>query len=309
MRLITLGLSVSIVLTLSVSACSSDPSSSAECDPRLSEGSLTQSITVSGAFGTQPELRLPDDSATSVSQRSVILAEASSDQPLNRTAKQGDLVSINFTIVNGATGEELESSEFSPTKASAPVILEPEFSFPALSEGLVCASAGERILIVAAPQDGLGAEGNANWGIDDDATLIVVADVIAVSALQSEGAVRQLPNGFPNVVTTESGRVGLVLPPSNPPEDVRVAARIDGTGVEVTADDTVFAQMMSVNWNTRALISSTWEQGSPISLGSEADGPPVRKELTGYKVGSQIVAITPGQSGTEVSVIDILGVG
>ena len=100
-----------------------------------------------------------------------------------------------------------------------------------------------------------------------------------------------------------------MLPPSNPPADVRVAQRITGSGAVVRAEDTVFAQVLSVVWDSRQILSNTWEQGQPTSLGAEVDGLPVRAELTGYRVGSQIVTITPGQSGPEVSVIDILGVG
>lgn len=309
MRLTPFGLSTALVLSLTVTACSSSAPTQANCEPVLSGGSLTASIDVSGSFGEAPSVTLPSDTSSVTSQRAVVLTEDKPDAQQLVAAQPGDLVSINFTIINGSTGEEIESSEFSPTTASAPVILAPEFSFPALSDGLVCAQPGERLLITAAPADGLGPEASANWGLDEDTTLVIVADVIAVGPTRSVGEVRQLPNGFPNVVTTNNGRVGIVLPPSNPPADVRVAQRIAGSGAVVRAEDTVFAQVLSVVWDTRQILSNTWEQGQPTSLGAEVDGLPVRAELTGYRVGSQIVTITPGQSGPEVSVIDILGVG
>lgn len=309
MRLTLLSSSVVAAVALSLSACAATPSPSAQCDPVLNAGSLTDTIQVQGSFGKKPTIVLPDDTATETSQRAVLSTDDRLAAKSNRVAKPGDLVSLNFVILDGGTGKELESSEFSPTSASAPVIIGAQSSFPALSDGLVCAKPGDRILIAAAPADGLGPEGNANLGIADDATLVLVADVIEVGAMRSEGPIQLLPNGFPNVVTTDSGQVGIVLPPSAPPSDSRVAQRVVGDGAIVKATDTVFAQVLTVGWNSRQVIASTWEQNAPVSLGTEADGYPIRAEVTGYTVGSQIVVIAPGQSGPEVSVIDIIGVG
>lgn len=305
MRFAPLSLVAVLAAALSLTACSASSTQSADCTPALQPGSVTQATTISSKFGETPVVTLPEDTKISYSERAVI----SSSGTESRRAHEGDLVSLNFVVLNGETGEEIDSTEFSATKGSAPVMVSKDFAFPGLYKGLLCAKPGDRMVLAIAPNDGLGDAAASEWGLSESSSLVMVVDVVAVSQPKAAGAEQQLPNGFPNVVTTSSGRVGIVLPPITPPTEVRFAQRIVGDGPKVTAEDVVVGQALSVDWATKSVLSSTWEQGSPTSFGTQAEGTEIRGFLTGQTVGSQVVVIAPSPTGATITVVDILGVG
>lgn len=305
MRFAPLALAATVFASLTLVSCASTPTADGSCVPALKDGSITASTVVNDEFGTVPVVTLPESTATDGSQRRLVSHQGSD----TRTAQPGDLVSINFVVLNGSNGDSLQSTDFDAHKGAAPVLLTEDFAFPALYQSLQCAVAGDRLLVAVAPKDGLGDALTTDWGLPADTTLLMVIDVVAVGPARATGPELQLPNGFPNVVTTENGTVGIVLPPSTPSTELRVAQRIKGSGPKVQADDVVIGQVLTVDWQTRSVLSSTWQQGTPTSFGTEAQGTELRTLLTGYSVGSQIVALVPSQSGTTVSVVDIIGIG
>lgn len=305
MRFAPLSISVVLIAAASLTSCAAGAPTPATCSPMLEPGSVTTATSVTGEFGSEPTVKLPSDTKISYSEREIV-SHVGSDSTV---AQKGDLVSINFQVLNGATGEVIDSTDFSPTKGSAPVVVSKDFAFAGLYKGLICATPGDRLLLAISPEDGLGEAASAEWGLSPESSLIMVIDVVAVSQPKASGSERQLPNGFPNVVTTSGGQVGIVLPPSNPPSEVRFAERIIGAGPKVTAEDVVVGQALSVDWATKSVLSSTWQQGSPTSFGTQAEGTEIRTFLTGQTVGSQVVIIAPSETGATVTVVDILGVG
>lgn len=303
MRLAPLSIATAVLAALTLTSCSSTPAEA--CTPALDSGSLLAATTVSDAFGTTPEVELPDDVTITTSEREVI----TSTEDSHTYARKGDLVSINFAVLDATTGNVIDGTTFDSERGAAPVLLDPAFAFPGLYKGLFCAQPGERLAIAVAPADGLGEQASASWGIAADSPLIMVIDVLSVGPAVADGKVQQLPKGFPNVVTTETGQVGIVLPPTAPPTELRTAQRIKGTGSVVGPDDVVIGQALTVDWSTRQVLQSTWDQGSPTSFGTESQGTEIRSLLTGYTVGSQVVLIVPSSSGSTVSVVDIIGVG
>lgn len=305
MRFTSLGSAVAIIAALTLTGCTASAPQSASCAPKLTEGPITASTQVSGAFGEVPTITTSGKPSANASEREVVLSGDENGRP----AQANDVVSVNFVVIDADNGKELQVTEFDADKGAAPVLLTQDFTFTGLYEGLLCAQPGDRILLAIAPKDGLGSEALASFGVSEKSTLLMAVDVVDVRAPRSEGAVRQLPNGFPNVVTDAEGRVGIVLPPSNPGTVLEKAVRIEGDGSVIDKSDVVFGQVLTVDWTSRQILASTWADGSPTSFGSELDGDALRTQLTGYKVGSQIVLITPGQSGPQVSVVDIIGIG
>lgn len=293
------------LLAVGFTGCAGSAADARNCTSTLKPGNATDAVEVTGKFGSEPTVEIPEGTRAEVTQREVL----ESTNPDGRVAKDGDLVSLNFAVYEADTGTEIDSTPFSSTVGSSPVKVTADYTFTGLYEGLKCAREGERLLLAISSEDGIGAESAASWGISPDATLIMIADVVSVGSDRAEGEQQQLPNGFPNVVTDSAGRVGIVLPPSAPPTELREAARIQGEGTEVAAEMNVFAQVLTVNWQTRQVLFSSWQNGSPTSLGVEAGGPELRKLVTGHNVGSQLVVMVPTPEGVQVSVIDILGVG
>lgn len=305
MRIASLSITALAIAALSLTGCSSSILSSPDCAPAAPAGSLTATLAVSSQFGTTPTVTLPEDTSVATSQREVVVS-GSGDVMV---ARDGDVVGINFVVIDGDSGRELDGTEFSRDRAAAPVLVSPDYAFPGLYKGLLCARAGERIVMAIAPQDGLGEAASADWNIQPDTTLILVMDVVSVSPPKAVGQAAQLPNGFPNVVTTSAGDVGVVLPPVAAPTEVRVAESIIGRGEKVTPEDVVIGQAISVDWATRSVLSSTWRDGTPTSFGDQANGADIRGFLTGYPIGSQVVMLLPNPTGATIHVVDIIAIG
>lgn len=305
MRIASISFTALTLAALTLTGCSSPNLPSDTCVPAAQAGSLTASMTVSPNFGSTPNVALPGETSVATSQREVIVSGSGDGM----VAQDGDVVGINFVVIDGDSGRELDGTEFSRDRAAAPVLVSPDYAFPGLYKGLLCAQPGERIAMAIAPQDGLGEAASADWNIQPNTTLILIMDVLTVSPPKAEGQAAQLPNGFPNVVSTEAGDVGIVLPPVAAPTEVRVAESIIGRGQKVKPEDVVIGQAISVDWATRSVLSSTWRDGTPTSFGDQANGADIRGFLTGYPIGSQVVMLLPSPTGATVHVVDILAIG
>lgn len=103
-----------------------------------------------------------------------------------------------------------------------------------------------------------------------------------------------------------------MLPPRDAPAGTTSAVRVEGDGAEVGAEDNVIAQVLTVGWDGTVQTNS-WNTGL-MGLGNEQQisqsGNTFREQLTGAKVGSQLVIIeNESDAEAKVVVVDIIGVG
>lgn len=304
------------VLTVAVSAavltgCSSTDVvevDRGECAPSLGAGALSDSVVVLGGFGTEPEVSIPTDTEIPVSQRSIV--DASGVTPGARVAENDTIASVNFAFYDQATGDKLFSSAGFGGKSDGKefFVLAEEMLNP-LSAAVQCAVPGERVVLAMSPQDALPLR--QQLGGTADSALVAVMDVEGVSGFKAEGRSKGLPNGFPAVVTDETGQPGLVLPPRDAPVGMKSGVRVVGDGEEVTEDERLLVQMFAVSWDG-SVLTNTWASGGPQLMPGEveaaAQGLTFRTELTGKKIGSQVV-ITEGGENARVVVLDILAAG
>lgn len=290
-----------LLLTLGLAGCAGQPAADS-CVPTLQPGPISDSVTVLGAFGTEPTVTLQAPAASAASQRTVI--QPAEDR--SEVAQDGDIVSINFGMYSGATGELLEKTPFNAPNGSVPLIMDEAATQPGLVKGLRCAAPGDRIVLSLSPEDGFGEAASAQMGLSGNEQLVLVIDVASVAAPAVSGRERSLPGGFPGVVTAENGQPGVVLPPGAAPAETTSAVRIAGSGDPVAPEDQLIAQILTVDWATGAVVRSSWADGVPAMLGADTGADPLRAELTGARVGSQIVVITVTEAGNQVSVVDVL---
>ncbi|MET0812718.1 MAG: hypothetical protein ABWY03_06665 [Microbacterium sp.] len=283
-------------LTLAVlTGCSA--SSTSACERPVDDAALSDVVTVTGDFGSQPKVAM----YTPLSQK----ATASEDVIVG----DGDIITtdaqvvvLDVTFVSGADGEELVSGSTRPTQLSALTD-----AFPGLSDGLRCAAQGSRVVVALAPDD-ITAETAASLGLAEGDSAVAVVDVQQVYLARANGAdVFNSGLGLPSVVRATDGRPGVIVPDSAPPSDVVVQTIKRGDGEVVSGEAPVRVNYTSVGWQTKDVVQTTWD-AEPPSVSFDADALPFAESLKGQTVGSQVMVIVPGDDQTLVYVIDILGI-
>ena len=304
------------VLTVAVSAAALTGCSSTDvvqvdrgdCSATLSPGVLSDSTIVLGGFGTVPEVSIPTDAKITTSQRTII--DSSGVEPGAKPAGNNTIASVNFAFYDQATGDKLfQSAGFGALNQATEFFMVAEGMMNPLNAAIECAVPGERVVLALSPDDALPLR--QQIGGTPDAALVAVMDVDAVSDVHATGSKKGLPNGFPAVVTDANGFPGVVLPPRDAPIGLESGVRIKGTGETIDAESRILVQMLAVTWEG-AVVTNTWADGGPQLLPgvteSEAQGLNFRGELTGKKIGSQVV-ITEGGENARVLVIDVLAQG
>lgn len=296
---------VAALLIAGVTGCSAQQAALADCAPTMKPGALSDNVVVLGEFGQAPQVSVPKDSEIVSTQRTIV-AEAADR---SKIAAEQTLVGVNMAFFDATNGDQLYQSPGFAAAGQAPELLlvSEEMSNP-LSEAVRCAAVGDRVVLALSPEEGAQLAGQL--GGDPGASLVGVLDVVTATPLASKGAVRGLPQGYPAVVTDETGQPGVVLPPRAAPEGISSAVRIAGDGAEIGADNNVIAQVLSVGWDGQ-ISQNTWAEG-PAALGTEdqvaQSGNTFRAELTGKTVGSQVVVVENVDGAARVVVVDILGV-
>lgn len=296
-----------------LTACSTPGVSADACVNPLQPGPLTESVKL----GENGAISVPGPRDILNAERVVHASTAAADSN-GKPAVAGGIVTADLAIYDAATGGALHQAENTPflvpdeanlTEVRTALNSESSNSVPVnflLSTALLCSVPGDSIVVAStAAQSAASQIGTA--------PTIAVLHVRSTAPASSHGSVNGLPSGFPAVTTDHTGRPGIVLPPQKAPSKITVAERITGSGDEVSADDSVIGQVLSVSWPTAGeskgkVEANTWETGI-TGFGSESTPNPdftFRASLNGHKVGSQLVIIDPNDGKPVVHVVDIV---
>ena len=309
-------------LIASLAACSAGPAPVATpaCTPTAS-GSASEAVSVTGEFGSKPKVTVKFPTAVPATQRTV---EIKGTGP---TAVTGDTVNVDFTLINGTTGAELTSTEYSGTTTALPV--DDTKFLPGIVKTLQCSAVGSRVVGVIPPADSFGTTGNTQLGVKAGEDIVFVVDVVsiappAVPPLSApDGADQPATVGFPTVVIGADGTPTVTIPDAAPPADVKIALLKKGTHAVVKDGDSVVVNYVGVNWNTKKVFDSSFARGATATFKTSGVIPGFTAALVGQAVGSRVIVIIPPDKGygaagsppdiggtdTLVFVIDILGIG
>ncbi|QIM16462.1 peptidylprolyl isomerase [Leucobacter insecticola] len=302
---------VATLVIAGLTGCSAQANKAADCAEVMTSGSLSDSVSVIGSYGTPPEISVKGDFAIADSQRTIV----SKAEDRSKLADEQSLVSVNMAFFDETTGAELYASPVFTGQGDSPefLMVSEELSNP-LSEAVRCSAAGDRVVLAMSPED--SAQIAAQLGGTVGASVIGVIDVVDTRGLTASGPVRGLPSGYPAVVTNDEGRPGVVLPPREAPKGTSSATRIVGDGAVVSADNNVIAQVLAVGWDGNKRMN-TWDPEDFQNFGLKAlqsedlisqTGYTFRPELTGKTVGSQVVIVENVDGNAQVVVVDIIGV-
>lgn len=218
------------------------------------------------------------------------------------TSDAQDVV-FSIAIANGATGQSL-------VQAAPPV--QPLSSWHSSYEGLVtammCAAEGTRV-VAAIPARELSAAGAQDLGVTDDQSIAVAIDIKKVYLAAADGTPQYNDRrGMPSVVLAPGGRPGVIVPDAAAPSDRVVEVLKKGDGPQVGSGDTARVQYTGVDWNTRKVTNSTWENGASIAVAPNSDLA-FASDLSGMTVGSQLLVVAPSSDGdATIYVVDLLGI-
>ncbi|PPF37755.1 peptidylprolyl isomerase [Rathayibacter sp. AY1D2] len=290
----TTALIAGIGIVAALTGCTAS-SSQADCDAPFSSGDSSAAVSATGDFGAKPDVSVPTPLKADGTQVSTLIE--GSGAPLEK----GQLVTIDYTLVNGADGTVLETSPYDGSSTARFGV--GGAGLVGLNEGLLCTQVGSRVAIAIAPEDGFG-QSSSQLGISEDDTLVLVADVREASLARANGAVQPAPDGFPTVTLGDDGRPGLAKPSGDAPSDLRIAQLKKGDGDVVAEGDQVVVAYTGWQWSDGKVFDSSWEKGAPAVF-TAADGSTTQggviagfaDALIGQPVGSQVIAVIPPDQG------------
>jgi FKBP-type peptidyl-prolyl cis-trans isomerase len=286
MRRISAALLVPLVAGLALVGCGS----SAPPDPN-------SSVSVSGAFGKAPVVKIPASAA------STKLAVSTAIKGTGTVVPSGDNVLANLAIYkwSGKTHKLLES-----TFTAFPAVVPAEIGLKGLTAAIKGQKIGSRILAVLPPKYGYGTTGNTNLGVTKTDTTVWVIDLIKPFAPTASATGTTVSSGggaLPTVKQTAGAAPVITVPKTAAPTALVTKTLIQGTGPVVTAKQTVVAQYVASIWRTGAVFNSTWPSSSsawlPFSFVMGGNGviPGFQKGLTGVRVGSRVMIVIPPSLG------------
>lgn len=303
------------VLQLGLTACGEE-----------GEGGNTGSVTVTGEFGSTPEVEY-DGRIVRDDTEVTVLEEG--DGPVVR---EGGTAFLKYYLGNGWTGEEVASTWDQPEPeaqdekakdekaqdekgrsepAFGQFFRDDDSTWPAVREAMVGATEGTRLLIYATPEDSFGGQGLPQFGIGNQDPVVFVVDIVDATLPGPEGAEKPLPAGLPKVVESDGKVSSLDFSgtPKAPPSEFRVVTLVEGTGPKVEKGAPVAMRYLGQLWHGKKPFdenfSATWpaftnEQSGEVTPAVFGQGGFIKawdQGIPGVRVGSRVMLVVPPDMG------------
>jgi len=300
-----------LLLVATLTGCS--PATNFACEATTG-GDQVEGVTVSSNYGETPVVSFPSPLSAAGIQARVIVE---GDGPVF-TGR--NLVEFEFSGYNGGSGQLIQQTTFdgseSPTAFFGPN------QVPNFCGALAGAKEGSRIVAIIPPLDAHAGEGIPSLGVGPTDSFVFIFDLRKVFIEKATGVAVAPEAGFPSVVTTPEGIPGVTIPQTAPPEELKIAQLIRGSGELVEMGQLVTMHYSGFLWDNSEKFDSSWDSGQPAQFELQEGGliEGFLDAVVGQPVGSQVIAIIPpsmgyGEAGagsippgaTLVFVIDILG--
>jgi peptidylprolyl isomerase len=308
MRRITVLFAPLLLATLALAGCGGSSSSSSATSAK---------VTVTGAFGKTPTVKIPDQKADGRLDVQTVI-HGHGPALTSTDALVGD---YSVYIWSGTT-HKLAGSTYS----SVPALFAGRL-LPGLTTALKNQKIGSRVLAVIPPKDGYGSQGNPQGGVKGTDTLVFVIDLIKAYPSNASVTGKTVSTGGHGLPTVSSGSPPTIkVPGSKPPKKLVSKTLIQGSGPTVAKGQYLIVQYTGVNWRTGKVFDSSWSRRAPFGFVIGGSPPQVipgwSNGLLGKKVGSRVLLSIPpaegygkqgssqaGIKGTDtlVFVVDILG--
>lgn len=249
-------------------------------------------VTVTGAADAEPKLAIDDP--FSVEETTTQVLTEGDGPPI----REGNQVTVAYVLANGASGKVLDSSY----DRGEPLVfqMQPDGILPGLYSGLLGQPAGSRLAVAVPPEAGFGPQGNPQFGVQPNETLVFVLDVEDVTdvAEMAEGERRAAPDDLPALEVDDEGVPQGFKAEGDEPGNVKelvAAPVIVGDGPKVQPGDTLTVQYLGQLYPDGAIFDQSWTGGQPFGfqVGTGAVIPGWDQGLTGQRVGSRVILAIP----------------
>ena len=291
---------IPLLACLVIAGCgSSKPASSASSSSSAaSNPNANASVTVAGAFGTTPVVKIPKlDANNKLTVKTLI-------QGTGATVTKSDAMAANFVLYFwDGTSNSLRFNSFTanPTVIGGNIL-------PGLETALIGQKVGSRILAVIPPAEGYGAAGDSQLGVKGTTTLVFVIDLLKSypATASASGATESNGGGsLPTVAAKPGSEPTVTVPSSSPPSALVIKTLIKGSGPKLVKGEFVVAKYAAYIWRTKKTFSDTWSQGAPYGFVFDSSSQPLitgwNVGLAGQNVGSRVMLVIPPKDGYGVS--------
>ncbi|MFD4503212.1 FKBP-type peptidyl-prolyl cis-trans isomerase [Streptomyces sp. NPDC058457] len=275
----------------SSSKASASPSASASVPPpKIVDGPLP-AITAGTKFDEKPTVaKGSGDPSKNLAVKTVIAGSG-------KTVAENDFIQANYLGQIWSTAKVFDQSyDRTPLLmqlASGSII-------DGWLYGLAGKKVGSRVLMAVPPTWGYGSSGNSQAGIKGTDTLVFVVDVLNSFNSKSSSTgkeVAQSDAALPKVGTNTDGKAPSIdIPKVDPPKKLVSNYVLEGDGAEVQSAQTVLCQFKGEVWDSGKVFEQTYESGRLAQFSIEQMQGVVKglaQGITGKKVGSRIVVVTP----------------
>ncbi|MGW7549043.1 FKBP-type peptidyl-prolyl cis-trans isomerase [Streptomyces sp. NPDC054770] len=275
----------------SSSKASASPSASASVPPpKIVDGPLP-AITAGTKFDEKPTVaKGSGDPSKDLAVKTVIAGSG-------KTVAENDFIQANYLGQIWSTAKVFDQSyDRTPLlmQLAAGSIID------GWRYGLAGKKVGSRVLMAVPPTWGYGSAGNSQAGIKGTDTLVFVVDVLNSFNSKSSSTgkeVAQTDAALPKVGTNTDGKAPSIdIPKVDPPKKLVSNYVLEGDGPEVKSAQTVLCQFRGEVWDSGKVFEQTYESGRLAQFSVEQMQQVVKglaQGITGKKVGSRIVVVTP----------------
>ncbi|WP_407360730.1 FKBP-type peptidyl-prolyl cis-trans isomerase [Microbacterium sp. LBN7] len=261
------------------SSSTPDPTASSSCALDAQPGDTSDAVVVDGE-GADTKITVPADAAFAGVERTVVSAGDGEDIGV------GDLVSVQYQIIEAATGEVLDSSARGD-EGLLPILLDTDQSSLFVA-ALECEPVGSRI-VLALPGNVFGEGGTSK---------VVYAEAVEHLPEVATGTPVDPTPGMPAVELDKAGKPTVTIPDGDAPTETKVAVLKQGDGATVASGDLVVVQYLGVKWSDGSEFDSSWSRdAAPAQFQTTGVVAGFQKALEGQKVGSQVVVVMPPADG------------
>lgn len=309
---------VASLMLFATAACGNDSGSSKST---VDLGDKIKGLTVSGAFGKEPQVTVKPAVKVQKPQTEVISAGKGNPVVANHKAM------FNIFLAKGADGKKL----FSSTDQGTPTQVEMKENqfFKVIIDGLVDKPQGSRVAIAATVKDVWGAAGAPQLKLKPADTVLFVIDILSVEpkdVISGPHGKKVTPPATAPVVKESGDKVtgfDFSKAPKKAPKKLQVIPLVQGDGPVAKAGRLVTFNYYGAVWGAKKAFDSSFTRGAPVPFGVGVHGliPAWDKVIPGLKQGSRVIIVAPpgdaygsqGRPGipansTLTFVVDVLGV-
>ncbi len=241
-------------------------------------------ISVTGAAGAAPEVKIPTPFAIDTTRSRVVIAGS------GPTVAADSVLELHYSGYNARTGAMFDSS----WDDGKPALMSLQQVVTGFQKGLVDKKPGDRVLIAMPGSEGYDASGgNADIGIEVGDTLVFVVDIIATTVSTATGTT--VSASVPVTIGDEAGKPTVTIPGGIAPPQLLVQRLIQGSQRVVGESDYVMVHYRSWSWKTGKIIEDSFDTPD---YGRIAETIPAwRKGIVGQPIGSRVLIIAPPAEG------------